>query len=87
MGFTVVGADTPAPKECHLVVRDGEITGRVTSCGRSFVLDKVIGLAYVAPDQADVGSRFQIKIEQGRLIDAEVTALPFYDPEGKRQDM
>ena len=87
VGFTVVGADTPAPKECHLVVRDGEITGRVTSCGRSFVLDKVIGLAYVAPDQADVGSRFQIKIEQGRLIDAEVTALPFYDPEGKRQDM
>ena len=69
------------------MVRDGTITGRVTSCGFSHVLGKVIGLAYVAPDQAEVGSRFSIKIEHGRLIEAQVAALPFYDPDGKRQEM
>ena len=45
------------PKECHLVIRDGEITGRVTSVVRSPTLGKVVGLAYVAPDQAEPGQR------------------------------
>lgn len=88
VGFTVPGgARAPVPKECHLVIRGGAITGRVTSCAYSPALDRVIGLAYVAPDQAEVGSRFQIKIEDGRMIEAEVAPLPFYDPEGKRQEM
>ena len=87
VGFTLADPEAPAPKECHLVVRDGTITGRVTSCGYSHALGKVIGLAYVHPDQAAAGSRFEIKIEQGRMIPAQVAALPFYDPDGKRQEM
>ncbi|MEE8532814.1 MAG: glycine cleavage T C-terminal barrel domain-containing protein, partial [Alphaproteobacteria bacterium] len=87
VGFTVAEAGAPVPKECHLVIRDGEITGRVTSCGYSHTLDKTIGLAYVAPDQAEVGARFDIKVERGRMVAAEVVPLPFYDPEGKRQEM
>jgi sarcosine oxidase subunit alpha len=87
VGFTLVDGGDPAPKECHLVIRGGEITGRVTSCARSRVLNKVIGLAYVAPDQSEIGGRFEIKIEQGRMIAAQVAALPFYDPDGKRQEM
>ncbi len=88
VGFTVPGgAGAPVPKECHLVIRDGAITGRVTSAAYSPALDRVIGLAYVAPDQAEIGGRFQIKIEEGRMIEAEVAPLPFYDPEGKRQEM
>ena len=87
VGFTLLDADAPAPKECHLVIRGGEITGRVTSCAHSPVLDKVIGLAYVAPDQSEIGNRFEIKIEQGRMIAAEVAAMPFYDPDGKRQEL
>ena len=87
VGFTLVDGGDPAPKECHLVIRGGEITGRVTSCARSQALDRVIGLAYVAPDQSGIGARFEIKIEQGRMIAAEVVALPFYDPDGKRQEM
>jgi sarcosine oxidase subunit alpha len=87
VGFTIVEEDAPAPKECHLVIRDGDITGRVTSVGYSHVLGKIIGIGYVAPDQAAVGTRFSIRIEQGRLIEAEVAAMPFYDPDGKRQEM
>jgi len=87
VGFTIVEEGAPEPKECHLVIRDDTITGRVTSCGYSHVLGKIIGIGYVAPDQAEVGTRFTIRIEQDRLIEAEVTAMPFYDPDGKRQEM
>ena len=90
--------DGGIPRECHLVIRDGDITGRVTSCSYSPTLDKVIGLAYVAPDQAEPGSTFQVRIDSGRidgrrvritpdtLVDCRVVPLPFYDPENARQE-
>jgi len=95
VGFTLAkdGADdgandsASAPKECRLVIRDGDIVGRVTSAAWSPTLARVIGLAYVAPDQAEPGQRFTIKRGDGRLIAAEVVALPFYDPDNKRQEM
>ena len=80
------------------MIRDGDITGRVTSCSYSPTLDKVIGLAYVAPDQAEPGSTFQVRINSGRiegrrvritsdtLVDCRVVPLPFYDPENARQE-
>ena len=86
-GFTLVNERDPCPKECHLVIRDGDIVGRVTSAVHSRTLNKVIGLAYVAADQAEVGKRFMIKIEGGRMIEAIVAQLPFYDPENKRQEL
>jgi len=85
VGFTLVDDRNPCPKECHLVIRDGEIVGRVTSAVLSPTLKKVIGLAYVASDQAEVGKRFQIKIEGGRMIEADVSPMPFYDPDNQRQ--
>ncbi|MBX6323095.1 MAG: FAD-dependent oxidoreductase, partial [Rhodospirillaceae bacterium] len=87
VGFTLDDPAAPVPEECHLVVRDAAIVGRVTSAVRSPTLDKVIGLAYVAPDQAEPGKTFTIKIGGGRLIEARVSATPFYDPENKRQEM
>ncbi|HEY2111279.1 MAG TPA: glycine cleavage T C-terminal barrel domain-containing protein, partial [Dongiaceae bacterium] len=87
VGFTLDDPAAPAPEECHLTVRGSEITGRVTSAVRSPSLDRVIGLAYVAPDQAAEGSSFDIKIAGGRLIKGKVVKLPFYDPENKRQEM
>jgi sarcosine oxidase subunit alpha len=87
VGFTLVSERDPCPKECHLVIRDGDIVGRVTSAARSPTLKKVIGLAYVASDQAEIGKRFTIKIEGGRMIEAEVAPLPFYDPGNKRQEL
>lgn len=85
VGFVIRDTNAPLPEECHLTVRDGEITGRVTSAARSPILEHIIGLAYVAPDQTEPGSRFDIKVSDGETISAEVTALPFYDPDNARQ--
>ena len=87
VGFTLTDASAPMPEECHLVVRDGEITGRVTSAAYSPILDRVIGLAYVAPEQAEPGRRFAIRAGGGRMIEGQVVVVPHYDPENKRQEM
>jgi len=87
VGFTTVDPAAPVPEECHLVVRGQDILGRVTSACRSEALGRVIGLAYVAPDQAAPGSRFDIKIQGGRIVEGEVVPTPFYDPDNWRQEM
>jgi sarcosine oxidase subunit alpha len=87
VGFKLVDPDAPRPLECHLTVRGEEIVGRITSIGESPVLGKVIGLAYVAADQAEPGSEFEIKVEGGNRVKARVVKLPFYDPEGARQEI
>jgi sarcosine oxidase subunit alpha len=87
VGFELIDKNVPKPEEAHLVIRDNDMTGRVTSCEYSPVLDKVIGLAYVAPDQAETGSRIQIRSQGGVMVDAEVVPLPFYDPENQRQEL
>ncbi|HEX5701349.1 MAG TPA: aminomethyltransferase family protein, partial [Rubrobacter sp.] len=82
-GFALVGGG-PIPKECHLVIEDGEIIGRVTSVAYSEALGKVIGLAFLPSDRA-VGSRFQIRADGGEMVEAEVVKVPFYDPDNSRQ--
>ena len=87
VGFTLKDPEAPCPKECHLVVENGRITGRVTSAVRSPTLGRVIGLAYVPPDKAGIGSAFHIKIEGGRMIEAETAPTPFHDPDNRRQEV
>jgi sarcosine oxidase subunit alpha len=87
VGFTLDDPSLPCPEECHLVIRDGEIVGRVTSAVNSPNLGKVVGLAYVHPDDAKPDAKIAIKIDGGRMIEARVVALPFYDPDSKRQEM
>jgi sarcosine oxidase subunit alpha len=87
VGFTVDDPSLPCPEECHLVIRNGEIVGRVTSAVKSPNLGKVVGLAYVHPDDAKPDARIAIKIDGGRMIEARIVALPFYDSEAKRQEM
>ncbi|MEI9900067.1 MAG: glycine cleavage T C-terminal barrel domain-containing protein [Hyphomicrobium sp.] len=86
-GFALIDPAAPAPKECHLVIRDGDIAGRVTSVTRSPTLGKIVGLAYLPPDLAEPGKRFEIRIDGGRMVTAETVPVPFYDPENKRQEM
>lgn len=78
--------DAPQPKESHLVVTNGKMAGRVTSCEYSPTLKKIIGMAYVEISQAETGSRINIRTDSG-MATAEVVALPFYDAAGERQKL
>jgi sarcosine oxidase subunit alpha len=50
-------------------------------------LGKVIGLAYVPTATSTTGTRFAIRVDGGRMVEAEITALPFYDAANARQEM
>ncbi len=74
-----------APKECHLVIENGDIAGRVTSIAWSPSLSRHIGLAYVQPDIAQAGQKFSIRLSDGSMVTANVVKTPFYDPDNLRQ--
>lgn len=73
------------PKECHLIIEEGQIVGRVTSVTLSPTLGRVIGLAFVTPERGVPGTQFQIRTDDGTLVTATVVETPFYDPQGQRQ--
>jgi len=73
------------PKECHLIIDQGQIAGRITSIARSRALNKSIGLAMLSPELAQVGRDIQIRIEDGGMVGGRVAAAIFYDPENRRQ--
>lgn len=87
VGFTLVDSSSSCPKECHLVIHEGDIAGRVTSAVRSPTLGHVIGLAYVPVQLAATGSRFTIRIDGGCDVSAVVAPTPFYDPQNARQEL
>ena len=86
IGFSL-SPDAPRPKEGHLVLKDGDIVGNVTSCEYSPNLDRVIGLAYAHPDDAAPGSIIDVRTDNGVVVQAIVTTLPFYDPDNERQTL
>ena len=73
------------PKECHLVIQDGAIAGRVTSVVHSRALSKSIGLAMLAPDLARTAGEIEIRGENGVMQRARIVPTPFYDPGNARQ--
>ena len=75
----------PMPKECHLIIADGEIAGRITSIAPRSTLGHPIAMAFVRPDLAAVGTRVEIRVDDGRMVEAQVAKTPFYDPENTRQ--
>lgn len=77
VGFTLPNPPRGLPDECCLVLREGRIAGRVTSIAHSPSLNKVIGLAYVAPQEATAGCQFVIRHHDGSDVVAIVTPLPF----------
>ena len=80
-----LAAATPLPKECHLIVDQGAIAGRLTSVTHSRALNKSVGLAMLSPALAEVGRDIQIRTDNGDLLAARVVAAPFYDPQNLRQ--
>jgi sarcosine oxidase subunit alpha len=87
VGFRLDDSNGPRPLECHLVIANGDIAGRVTSIAWSPTLKAVIGLAFVAPNLAAPGASLTIRITDGTLVNATVTALPFYDAKNSRQKL
>jgi sarcosine oxidase, subunit alpha len=76
--------DRDAPVEpASLIVHDGRLGGRVTSCSYSPAAGCAVGLAWVPAAAAKNGDRIEIRID-GQSITAVVQDEPFYDPEGAR---
>ena len=84
VGFEL-GAKSPQPKEGHLVIRNGDIVGSVTSCEYSPTLNKIIGFAYVHPEDAVAGTTVVIRTDGAVHAHARVAETPFYDPDNLRQ--
>ena len=75
VGFFMTGRGIA--RHGHPICHDGRVIGEVTSGSPSPLLDRNIGLGYVPADYSAVGTNLQIDI-RGRIVDAEVTTLPFY---------
>jgi len=67
------------------VIDQGEIAGRITSIAFSPTLQQHIGLAYVTPALALIGTRLTIRLSDRSLVTTTITPTPFYDPQNQRQ--
>jgi sarcosine oxidase subunit alpha len=74
-----------APMECHLIIDQGEISGRVTSIAWSPTLERYIGMAFIRPDLAQNGNKIAIRLSDKSIVQAMVVKTPFYDPENLQQ--
>ena len=81
VGFTM--EEDVVPDEGAQIVVEGRPTGRVTSARRSEQVGQVIGLAWLPPDRAEGGMRFEIRVDR-RLLGARVHHGAFFDPAGER---
>ena len=85
VGFITQADPGRSIKECHLIIEHGDIGGRVTSVAYSPHRQAVIGLAMVDAGLADVGRDISIRVSDGSMITASISATPFYDPDNARQ--
>ncbi len=75
IGFDVVGRGIA--RQGFALIADGERVGEVTSGNYSPTLDSAIGMGYVRNEFSDPGTPLHVDV-RGRLVEAEVTLLPFY---------
>jgi len=87
VGFALNRSQWFGVKECHLIISGKRIAGRVTSIAYSETLGHHIGLAFIEPDMAKIGTRFKIRADKAVMIAANVVKTPFYDPGGARQKL
>ena len=77
----------PLPKECHLLIADGDIVGRITSIAPRSTLGHPIAMAFLRPDLTGVGTHVTVRVDDGILVKAQVAQMPFYDPKNSRQTL
>lgn len=90
--FRLVGIkmeDTQRPPRDGSIIVDQRIRGYVCTARKSFTLNESVGLALVDAELAALGTRLEIFEDEcnGKLLNARVVPMPFYDPEGKRMKM
>jgi len=86
IGFETTAAGAEALEECHLILRHGEISGRITSVARSPVLGKTVGLAVLElPSGESLPGHIEIRNAHGQLVSAALREGAFYDPGNTRQ--
>lgn len=85
VAFETAQAESAAPiEECHLVIDNGRIAGRVTSVGYSPHRGCSVGLA-VLEQLVTLPAAISIRVAGGRLVEARLVQAPFYDPDNARQ--
>jgi sarcosine oxidase subunit alpha len=72
------------PEGCQIVDGSNGILGRITSSRKSPTLDRAICLAYVRRDYAQPDTAVSVRLPDGQVISATVTATAHFDPEGVR---
>jgi dimethylglycine dehydrogenase len=77
------GPDDTDPWGKEALVLNGEKVGRLTSGGYSVAFGKQIGMGYVRPDLAVVGTKLQVRMNR-QLWDAVVTEDSPFDPANAR---
>ncbi|MBC7478274.1 MAG: FAD-dependent oxidoreductase, partial [Pseudorhodobacter sp.] len=77
------GPDDTDPWGKEALLHDGVKIGRLTSGGYSVAFGKQIGMAYVRPDLAEVGTRLKVRMHR-ELWDATVVEDSPYDPSNAR---
>ncbi|MBS7622910.1 glycine cleavage system aminomethyltransferase GcvT [Candidatus Bathyarchaeota archaeon] len=77
IGLKVTGKGIPRA-ECR-ILKNGRSVGVVTSGTFSPTLNTGIAIGYVQSMYSNMGERLSIEVH-GRLLEAEVTGFPFYDP-------
>jgi aminomethyltransferase len=65
------------PREGYKLYKDGEEVGFISSGSHSPTLNKALGLGFVKPSLATVGTEVEVFIRQ-RTVKAQVVKLPFY---------
>ncbi|MDX6490590.1 MAG: hypothetical protein QOD43_835, partial [Gaiellaceae bacterium] len=62
---------------------DSEITGRVTSGGYGYTVERSIAYAYLPSEAVEPGRAVEVEIF-GEWVAGEVAAEPLFDPAGER---
>jgi aminomethyltransferase len=76
----LVLSDRGVARQHYRILHQADQVGIVTSGTMSPTLGKAIGLGYVAPEYATIGTRLSVDI-RGRQAAAEIVRLPFYKRE------
>lgn len=75
------------PDECHLIIHEGRIAGRITSIATRSTLGYPLAMAFVEPEMAAAGNRVDVRLTDGSISHATITTMPFYDPKSERQSL